>query len=214
MPSERAARIREYLESAQDDTVHFLKRLVVAESPSADPASQAAVQRILAAELKRSRFRIRYLAGTTTGGLLLAVPRSRKKEAPVQLVIGHTDTVWPVGTLEAMPFELDDGQIRGPGVYDMKGGLTLLAFALRALRSLKLKPEVTPVILLNSDEELGELRIPASHRQAREDRGPGLRPGAVAGQGGSHQDGRKGVGEFAIEVKDGRRMRDWSRDAV
>ena len=201
MPSERAARIREYLESAQDDSVRFLKRLVVAESPSDDPASQAVVQRILAAELKRSRFRIRYMAGTTTGGHLLAVPRSRKKGAPIQLVIGHTDTVWPVGMLEAMPFELDNGQIRGPGVYDMKGGLTLLAFALRALRSLKLKPEVTPVILLNSDEEVG------SHESQRHinrlakiaDRVFVLEPSL--GRAGRIKTARKGVGEFAIEVK-------------
>jgi len=201
MPSERAARIREYLESAHDDTVRFLKRLVIAESPSDDPASQAAVQRILAAELKRSRFSIRYLEGTTTGGHLLAVPRSRKKGAPIQLLIGHTDTVWPVGTLEAMPFELDDGQIRGPGVYDMKGGLTLLAFALRALRSLKLKPEVTPVILLNSDEEVGSYESQRHiDRLAKiADRVFVLEPSL--GRVGRIKTARKGVGEFAIEVK-------------
>jgi glutamate carboxypeptidase len=201
MPSERAARIREYLEAAQDETIHFLRRLVVAESPSDDAGSQARVQKILAAELKRSRFRIRYLAGKTTGGHVLAVPRSRKKGAPIQLLIGHTDTVWPIGTLKAMPFEEDDGRIRGPGVYDMKGGLTLLAFALRALRSLKLKPEVTPVILLNSDEELGshESRRHVERLARLADRVFVLEPSL--GRIGRLKTARKGVGEFTIEVK-------------
>ena len=55
MPSERAARIREYLEAAQDETIHFLRRLVVAESPSDDAGSQARVQKILAVPGSQSK---------------------------------------------------------------------------------------------------------------------------------------------------------------
>jgi glutamate carboxypeptidase len=201
MASERAERIRGYLEEVQDDAVHFLKRLVRAESPSDDPGSQARVQKILAAEFKRSRFRIRHVSGRTTGGHLMAVPRSRKKGAPIQLVVGHTDTVWPVGTLKNMPFEKENGRIRGPGVYDMKGGLTLLAFAFRALRFLKQKPEVTPVLFLNSDEEIGS---PESQRHIDRlarlaDRVFVLEPSL--GRVGRLKTARKGVGEFNVEVR-------------
>ena len=79
----------------------------------------------------------------------------RERRTPVQLLLGHCDTVWPLGTLAEMPVEVADGVIRGPGVYDMKGGLAQMVFALQALRELGLEPTVTPIVFVNSDEEIG-----------------------------------------------------------
>ena len=95
------------------------------------------------------------MPGRRSGGHLYARPGARAHHAPVQLLLGHCDTVWPLGTLGMMPVEVKDGVIKGPGVYDMKGGLVQMVFALRALQDLGLRPTVTPIVFVNSDEEVG-----------------------------------------------------------
>ncbi len=89
------------------------------------------------------------------GPHLYARPLARDRSGPRQLLVGHTDTVWPHGTLATMPIRRDGDRLFGPGVYDMKAGLVEILFALRGLAACGLEPEVTPVIFLNSDEEIG-----------------------------------------------------------
>ena len=114
--------------------VAFLEALVLAESPSVVPESQCPVQSLLARSLRDDGFRVRIIKGHgKSGGLLLAAPRQRSRSSPFQLLLGHTDTVWPLGTLARMPIELENETLKGPGVYDMKGGLVQLVFALRSL---------------------------------------------------------------------------------
>jgi len=100
-----------------------------------------------------------------------------------------------------MPFEVDGQHLRGPGAFDMKGGLVQLVFALDALRTLGLEPEVTPVILLNSDEEIGSREstrfIRALARLA--DRALILEPSM--GPQGALKTARKGVGRYTVTVK-------------
>ena len=133
----------------------LLRDLALLESPSHDPASQEPVFARLRAELEEAGLRVRRLPGRRSGGQLWALRRRRRRGAPAQLLLGHCDTVWPAGTVERMPVELRDGRLAGPGVYDMKGGLVQGIFALRALRDLRLEPQVEPAVFINSDEELG-----------------------------------------------------------
>src|SRR5260370_27085527 len=77
---------------------------------------------------------------------------SRSKQKPV-LLLGHLDTVWPIGTLEKMPWRQADGRYWGPGVLDMKAGVVMALAALSTLREMKSSLPVT--LLLNSDEEVG-----------------------------------------------------------
>jgi glutamate carboxypeptidase len=139
--------------------VALLRDLALLESPSLVPESQAPVLDRLSAELTAAGLSVRRLSGRTSGGQLLArLPRDVRRERrgrPLQLLLGHCDTVWPLGTLESMPVEIRDGRLAGPGVYDMKGGLVQGIFALRALRELGLEPPVSPVFFINSDEEIG-----------------------------------------------------------
>ncbi len=177
-----------------------LERLVSAESPSQDPSSQAVVQAALTEELQANGFRVRQVPGRETGGHLLAVPRNRTRGKPLQALIGHCDTVWPRGTLSSMPITIRAGRMTGPGIYDMKGGLVLMIFALRALAQLGLDPEVLPVVFVNSDEEIGsgESRRTVERLSKIADRVLVLEP--ALGEVGALKTARKGVGQFTIRV--------------
>lgn len=150
-----AASILDHVHGARDDFVAFLAGLCASESPTNRPETQTAVQDRLTDALADLDFDVRKLPGRGSGGHLYARPSARRRGAPAQLLVGHTDTVWPIGTLETMPVREDDGRLYGPGTLDMKGGLTQMVFALRALRALGLEPPVTPVLFVNSDEETG-----------------------------------------------------------
>jgi len=117
------------------------------------------------------------------------------------MLVGHCDTVWPVGTLDRMPVEVVDNVLRGPGSFDMKGGLAQMVFALRALRELSLDPPVTPVVLVNSDEEVGSFESTRWIRMLarRSDRAMILEPGL--GLDGRIKTARKGIGQFKITVR-------------
>lgn len=78
------------------------------------------------------------------------------------LVIGHADTVWPVGTLASMPFRVANGVAYGPGAFDMKGGLVVLVEALRAAGRRRRHLRV----FLTADEEHGSLTAREPLREA------------------------------------------------
>jgi glutamate carboxypeptidase len=115
-------------------------------------------------------------------------------------MLGHCDTVWKVGTLETMPVVQEGNRLRGPGVFDMKAGLAQMVFALRILRRLKEEPEVTPIVLVNSDEEIGspesvDLIRRLSRRVIRV-----FLPEPGMGEEGRLKTVRKGVSRFTISV--------------
>lgn len=193
--------VSEYFADKSGEMTELLEALVRAESPSSSAASQMPVKKILAEEFSALDMRVRSGRGQTSGGSLFARPRKRNGDARWQLLLGHFDTVWPTGTIESMPFEVDGNVIRGPGVFDMKGGIVQIIFALRALRDLGLKPEVTPVIFLNSDEEIG------SHESGKYIRMLAKRVERVfvmepaLGIDGSIKTARKGVGRYTVLVR-------------
>ncbi len=173
--NDRPRALLAHLFARQEEMGALLRDLAGLESPSLDPASQEPVFARLAAELAASGLRTRRLPGRTSGGQLWAVRSRRRRNpsgrTPAQLLLGHCDTVWPAGTLAAMPVEVRDGRLHGPGVYDMKGGLVIGIFALRALHDLGLEPALEPAFFINSDEEIGSveslLRIERLARRMR-----------------------------------------------
>lgn len=195
-----SGKILECLKLKQDDMVQLLTRCAMLESPSAIPASQDAVFDLLSSELSAIGFRCRRLKGIKTGGQLVAVPSEFDKKMPRQLLLGHCDTVWPEGTLHKMPVESREGRLHGPGVYDMKGGLVQAIFAIAALREIGMEPEVSPVLFINSDEEIGS---PESAERIEKlarvvDRTLVMEP-SLGGKG-LLKTSRKGVGRFVIRV--------------
>ncbi len=191
--------IRRFLLESQADMLDFLGRLVLAESPSTSPESQAVPQTILWEAFSDLGFRVELIPGHKTGGQLLA--QTTNGPPPQQLLIGHCDTVWPLGTLKEMPFVVEENQVRGPGVFDMKGGLTQIVFALKALNDLGLEPQVKPVILINSDEEIGSFESrPLINAWAQKVmRAFVLEP--ALGLAGKLKTARKGVGHFEFVVR-------------
>lgn len=190
-----------YLRQQQDPMADLLRRLALAESPSLDPAAQQPVFDLLEAQLDVLHYRVRRLPGRRTGGVLFARPLARWQAAPLQLLLGHADTVWPHGALAAMPVTRDGNRLAGPGVFDMKGGLVIGLYALQALASLGLQPALTPVVLVNSDEEIGS---PESTRHVRRlaqavQRVFVLEPGF--GPQGHLKTARKGVLRFDVAVQ-------------
>lgn len=148
-------RIMEAAREEKEAMISLLMDLAAMESPSDDPESQKPVQDCLAAAWEELGFRVRRIPGRETGGSILAIPRERVRGQPAQLLLGHCDTVWPHGTLDTMPLVRDGNRLKGPGVFDMKAGLAQMVTALRILRKIGQEPQVTPVILVNSDEEIG-----------------------------------------------------------
>lgn len=144
-----------YLSGQQESMVALLRQLVLAESPSLESAAQQPVMDLLGERLAAAGLAVRRLPGRSSGGMLYARPQQRQRGAAAQAMIGHTDTVWAAGTLAEMPLTVEDNRITGPGIYDMKAGLVQAVFALQALHALGLEPPVTPVVLFNSDEEIG-----------------------------------------------------------
>jgi glutamate carboxypeptidase len=151
----QADRILGYLREQRQPMVDLLRQFALAESPSDDPAAVGRALTILAAELERAGLLVRRLQGRSSAGMLYARPREKGRQLPTQLLVGHCDTVWPVGTIRQMPVRVEGEYVHGPGVLDMKGGLVQMVYALRAVRDLGLVPPARPVAVINSDEETG-----------------------------------------------------------
>src|SRR5438128_4568904 len=92
-------------------------------------------------------------------------PRGTKKRGQI-LALGHSDTVWPMGTLRTMPFRQEKGRLWGPGALDMKSGLAFFVFAMRALRELDIPIARRVVMQINADEEIGSPASRALTEQA------------------------------------------------
>ena len=193
--------ILSWLRERQEEMTDLLGRLVRAESPSLVVGSESAALELLSDELGRSGFRTRLLKGHGTGDHLFARPGTRRRGDGYQLILGHVDTVWPLGTVRASRTGRENGRFYGPGTYDMKGGLVQLVFALAALDDLGLEPTVAPVVLVNSDEEIGSIDSARHIRllARRAARAFVLEP--PAGPAGLLKTGRKGVESFEVVVR-------------
>ncbi|HEY6322191.1 MAG TPA: M20 family metallopeptidase [Thermoanaerobaculia bacterium] len=208
-PSSPADAILDHLRRQEGEMAGLLADLARLESPSVVPASQGPVLDRLAGELRALGMRVRRLRGKASGGHLFAAPArppagsraTAGSRLPAQLLLGHCDTVWPLGMLATMPVETRDGRLYGPGVYDMKGGLVQALFALRALRELRLEPPAVPLLFVNSDEEIGSgestrwVRLLARGVRRVFVMEPSLGPE------GRLKTGRKGVGQFVVTVR-------------
>ncbi len=127
-----------------------------------------------------------------------AGPGERKDAARQILLLGHFDTVWPVGQLVRMPLAQRDGRLHGPGVFDMKAGIAIGMLAARALRkAASHAPRI--VMLWTSDEEMGS-GTSRVHVEAEARRSAAVLVLEPSLPGGAVKTARKGVGEYVLTV--------------
>ena len=191
-----------YARQKQSEIVALIREFVECESPSDHPASVNRFADLLAERVK-DMARVRtYPGGKACGNHIrceFALPGT-KKQGQI-LALGHSDTVWPLGTLGTMPFRESKGRLWGPGVFDMKGGLAFFIFAMRALWELEVPVARKVILQINSDEEIGS----PSSRALTEDAARKsaavlvLEPGT--GLDGKLKTARKGVGDYTITVR-------------
>ena len=185
----------------QGNIIALVKELVECESPSDHPAS---VNRFLDLVAARTAdiARVRTFPGGTFGKHMrceFALPGKRK--AGQILALGHSDTVWTLGTLRTMPFRQSRGRLWGPGVFDMKAGIAFFIYAMRAVRDLDLPVAKKVVLQLNSDEEVhsASSRPLTEEAARRSDAVLVLEPGT--GLEGKAKTARKGVGDYTVTVR-------------
>ena len=123
----------DHLTAQRQEMVDLVTRLVEIETPSDDAAAQAPILALLTDALGSAGLTVEHRPGTRSAGQLVA--RAGNGTNRTQVIIGHADTVWPVGTLDEMPVKIEDGRLHGPGTFDMKAGVVQAIFALRALGS-------------------------------------------------------------------------------
>jgi glutamate carboxypeptidase len=218
--SERAAELLSYFEEHRGDLLDFIRSLVEQESMSRVPEATLRIAENLGDWLAGAGATVDILRDARYGGTVrarighevLATGPAGPREAEGQgkskefqenkqlLVVGHLDTVWPIGTLAGRPFRLDGDQAFGPGIFDMKAGVAIASFALRAMNDTK-GPSGRPItFLMTCDEETG------SHfsREVIEDEARSAHAALVLEPpipGGKVKTGRKGVGEFELIVR-------------
>ena len=188
------------LDGWRDEQLELLARLVNHDSGTDDVMDVNRVGAILAERLERLGFTLRRVATERFGDHLVGEkPGTGPKRF---LFVGHYDTVFPSGTVKQRPFRIDaQGRAWGPGVYDMKGGLAALLYALRAHQEARTRTwaETTVAVVFNSDEErLSPTSRPVIEAEAKRAHSVGvLEP---ARPNGEYVMARKGAGTFQLEI--------------
>ena len=200
--------MRALLASAEAEQAWMLARmeeLVRVESPSESKAGVDEAAALVAGWSAALGGRAKRHRQKEHGDLLeVRFGRARAGQKPV-LLLGHLDTVWPVGTLARMPWRVDKGRAEGvrawgPGVLDMKAGVAMAMAAVRLLREAGLRARPM-VLLLNSDEEIGSpVSRAVTERIAAECEAVFVMEPAQ-GLAGAYKTARKGVGDYRLAVK-------------
>jgi glutamate carboxypeptidase len=192
-----------YFKDKRGEILSLARALCEIESPSGDGEGSTAVVNLLAEAVKSLAGVASFERFSAPGGygehcILRAFDNHSNDERPL-LLLGHTDTVHPCGTLAARPWRETEGRIYAPGVYDMKAACAVALEAVRACVELGLLPRRPVVLLLTCDEESGSFsgRELVEREARRAEYVLVLEPPAP---GGRAKTARKGTGLFTLEV--------------
>jgi len=185
---------------SQPALLNQIRKLVLAESPSDNKAAVDACVALAAAHARALGGHVKIHRQRAFGNVLEARfgPRTRTGAAKPVLLLGHLDTVWPLGTLKSMPFRVAEGRLFGPGALDMKAGVAMAFTAIELLTQAALfNREI--ILLLNSDEEIGSpVSRPITERLAAECAAVYVLEPAL---GLAYKTARKGTGNWRIDVQ-------------
>jgi glutamate carboxypeptidase len=189
--------LRDFCRNERDWLLDTIEALVRLESPTTDKAAVDRCGVELSARLTAIGGRVTPLPRSDRGNHLLAEFGSGTSQV---LLLGHFDTVWPVGQLERMPVAQSNGRLHGPGVFDMKAGIALGMLATRALLETGAALSHRIVMLWTTDEEIGSgtSRQAIEQQARRSDAVLVLEPSLP---GGALKTSRKGCGGYEVVVR-------------
>ena len=188
-----------YFEARRDALVQTIRSFVEIESPSDDKPAADRMGAFLAGTFEAVGGRAQLHPAEIFGNNLQIDFSGNNKSKPI-LLLGHFDTVYPMGTLEKMPCRVEGDRLHGPGVLDMKSGVALMLYAVEALKAWHGSLPRPVTVFLVSDEEVGS----ASSRKITEELA--RKSAAVlvlepaAGLRGAVKTARKGVGDYTLTV--------------
>lgn len=203
LDSSKLVAARAFFAQRQNEILKVIRRLVEYESPSGDADGSSAVNQLLA-EISRNIPSIDSVERITSPGYgehLLIRAFGGQNGKGTTLLLGHTDTVHPLRTVNpSNPIRADGDRLFGPGIFDMKAGCVLAIEVLRCLDALALAPARPVTLLLTCDEETGSLTgRPLVEQESR--RAAQVLVLEPPGQGGCVKTARKGVGMWTIEAR-------------
>lgn len=190
----------EYFEQRCEAITQTIRQLVEVESPSDNKEAVDRLGSLLAGRFEGLGGHAKFHRTQDFGDHLQVDFPGNKAGKPI-LLLGHLDTVYPLGTLSTMPFRADKARLWGPGSFDMKSGIAFMLHAIEALRSWHGDTLPRPVtVLLVSDEEVGSdtSRHITENLAKRSEAVFVLEP--AYGLKGAVKTGRKGVGEYVLKV--------------
>lgn len=194
-----ADRLR-YFNERKEDFLQTIRQLVEMESPSDNKVAVDRLGTLLAGRFESLGGHATF-HGTTDFGDHLQVDFTGQRAGKAVLLLGHLDTVYPLGTLATMPCRLADGRIYGPGAFDMKSGIALALHAIEALRFWnegQLPRDVT--VLLVSDEEVGSDSSRRITESLAKKSAAVLVLEPAYGRKGAVKTARKGIGGYTIKA--------------
>jgi glutamate carboxypeptidase len=198
-PASTAAVRLEYFERRREQIVETIRQLVEIESPSDNKTAVDRLSGLLAAKLTALGGQAKFCKSTQYGDHLQVDFAGGNAAKPV-LLLGHSDTVYPLGTLATMPYRVADGRMWGPGVLDMKSGIALMLAAIDALRSVRRELPRPVTVLLVSDEEVGSASSrPITESLAKQSAAVLVLEPAF-GPKGAVKTARKGIGAYTLKV--------------
>ena len=189
-----------YFETRQDALVQTIRSFVEIESPSDNKLAGDAMGAFLAGIFEALGGRARFHHTSEFADNLQIDFPGRENAKPV-LLLGHFDTVYPLGTLASMPCRVENGRMHGPGVLDMKSGIALMLYAIEALQSWHGALPRPVTVFLVSDEEVGSSSSRKITEALARDSAAVLVLEPAAGLRGAVKTARKGVGDYTLTVK-------------
>jgi glutamate carboxypeptidase len=187
----------DYCAGQRDWLLDFIEALVAIESPSDDPIAVNRCGAELASRLEALGGTLTRVSSAAAGDHLRASFGQGSRQI---LLLGHFDTVWPIGQLETMPLKREDGRIYGPGIFDMKAGIGLATLATRAVLDAGGLEQCRVVMLWTTDEEIGSTTSRALI-EAEAQRSDAVLVFEPSLPGGALKTSRKGVGQFEMTAR-------------
>jgi glutamate carboxypeptidase len=183
----------------QPELLEMIAGLVRVESPTEDPAAVNRSVRLVEKWLRQGGGKSKRTRQSAAGDLLVSRFGPVRSTLKPLMLLGHLDTVWPLGTLRKMPFRLRAGRAWGPGVLDMKAGVAMAVIALRVLQQAgRLNRPV--ILLLNSDEETGSNHSRALTESLARKCASVFVLEPAQGIPGAYKTARKGVANYHLRV--------------